>query len=204
MKLLILPPRQHGRQESWFCPHQLSHLEKALRLTWQHSRASPGGVGEPACPLLLTARCPRAHHGGKDEEELAGLTNPAITQVPKQSYEFFHPIISPSRLEHSTWRGWSCVPKASGSPWHRTTRGYPERACVNSAAETRGLKLDAWTKGFTVWLTHCVKLQLPWRDFSCLFVFFLNFILFYVRKEIARAEGGYEQMRCWVNSRCIM
>lgn len=62
------------------------------------------------------------------------LTNPATTQAQSQGYELAHSNIHPTDelLEHVKGTRRTYRLRMAGSPWHRTTTGYPQGAPVRA------------------------------------------------------------------------
>lgn len=143
-----------------------------MRGTWIWGPESRG-TG-PACFFCglhwvsYLRQCWRAHLGSDCERKLASWSTQLSPRTGTRTVCWPTAISTTSVNYWSTWRERTYSrPKAAGSPWYRTTAGYPRRAPETAynpgTAESRDLSqtndslANEWTNGYTVWLNgpHC-------------------------------------------------
>jgi hypothetical protein len=101
---------------------------------WQCHWMGQLGQGRRACP------------GGKSAGELVGWLALIALGPRSRALNWPTPISTPSMKCWSTWRGWFCKSKTTGSPWHWQQQDIWEesqwRSSIDSVAEARGLISD--------------------------------------------------------------
>lgn len=139
-------------------PHQLQHSGEWPTACWLRV----GELNLRACEpesllhsLSITERgelavaMPGTHSGPEDRGELVGWPALQLPRPRPMVVSWLTSISRPSVIGWSIWSGWSCRPKASGSPQHRATIVYPKGVPVKTQdreclVETRDLESNQW------------------------------------------------------------